>query len=67
MVGFPHPYVITTVAADRLAALRAEATRERLGRLAQPNSDRRPRLADLITMPAVGVVLALLLAASHGV
>jgi hypothetical protein len=35
--------------------------------LAQPNSDRRPRLADLITMPAVGVVLALLLAASHGV
>ena len=65
MVGCPHPHVLTTVAAQRYASIQAEADRERLGRLIPPNADRRWQAVDLFTAPVLGVVLALLVAASR--
>ena len=65
MTGFPHPFVMATVAAHRRAEFQAQADRDRLARSVQPNAD--PRLAWPDRAAVVAVVVALLLAVGTAV
>jgi hypothetical protein len=65
MTGFPHPFLMGTVAAHRRADFQAQADRDRLARLVPPSAE--PRLAWSDRAAVVAVIVALLLAAGAAV
>jgi len=65
MTGFPHPFGMVTVAEHRRADFQAQADRDRLARLVQPDAE--PRLAWPDRAAVVVVVVALLLAVGTAV
>jgi hypothetical protein len=65
MTGFPHPFGMVTVAQHRRADFQAQADRDRLARLVQPNPDAHLMWPDRAAV--VVVVVALLLAAGAAV
>jgi hypothetical protein len=65
MTGFPHPFLMGTVAAHRRADFQAQADRDRLARLVQPSADAHLMWPDRAAVLAV--VVALLLAAGTAI